>query len=308
MRYCRYADDFLIGIIGSRDDAQAVMNAVRSFVQDTMKLNISEEKSSIRPAKEGAKFLGYWIRTYTGEGTVKKRRGTRHTLVRTISESVQLRIPQGRPQQFCQAKRYGNYALTKAIHRPELTILSDAEIVLQYNGELRGFANFYALAQNAKRDLSKLEFVWKTSLFKTLANKHRTSVQKIVDQLRTPTGYTLVVQEEKRTRIIPLFQLKNLHASMQVQAAIDLEPNTAWVFSRTEIIRRLSARKCEYCGAEGAVAVHHIRKLKDVSKAKERWQRLMIARRRKTLVMCVQCHTRLHNGTLPSPVIAQEGA
>jgi Type II intron maturase len=188
------------------------------------------------------------------------------------------------------------------------TILSDAEIVLQYNGELRGYANFYALAQNAKRDLSKLEFMGKTSLFKTLANKHRTSGQKIVDQLKTPTGFTLVVQEENRTRIIPLFQWTDLHASVQVRAAVDREPNTAWVVSRTEIIRRLSARTCEYCGAEGAVAVHHIRKLKDVSKAKERWQQLMIARRRKTLVMCVQCHTRLHNGTLPSPEIVQEQA
>ena len=308
MRYCRYADDFLIGVIGTKRDAQSIMNAVKSFVHATLKLSISEEKSSIQPAQEGTKFLGYWIRTYTGEGAVKKHRGTRHTLVRTISESVQLRIPKGKSQQFCQAKRYGNYALTKALHRPELTILSDAEIVLQYNGELRGFANFYALAQNAKRDLGKLEFMWRTSLFKTLANKHRTSVQKIADQLKTPTGYTLVVQEEKRTRVIPIFLLKNLHTSVQTQAAIDLEPNTAWVFSRTEIIRRLSAKKCEYCGAEGAVAVHHIRKLKDVSKAKERWQRLMIARRRKTLVMCVQCHTQLHNGTLPSPVITQEGA
>ncbi len=228
--------------------------------------------------------------------------------MRTISESVQLRIPQGKPQQFCLVKRYGNYVLTKALHRPELTLLSDAEIVLQYNGELRGYANFYALAQNAKRDLSKLEVMWRTSLFKTLASKHRTNVQKIVDQLKTPTGYTLVVREENRTRIIPLFQLTNLHVTMQVRAAIDLEPNTAWVFSRTEIIRRLSARKCEYCGAEGAVAVHHIRKLKDVSKAKERWQQLMIARRSTTLVMCVQCHTRLHSGTLPSPEIVVEEA
>lgn len=77
MRYCRYADDFLIGIIGSRDEAQAVMNVVKSFVQDTLRLSVSKEKSSIQPAKEGAKFLGYWIRTYTGEHVVKKRRGTR---------------------------------------------------------------------------------------------------------------------------------------------------------------------------------------------------------------------------------------
>ena len=137
MRYCRYADDFLIGRIGSRKDAGGTMKAVKSFVQDTLKLSISEEKSSIRPAKEGAKFLGYWIRTYTGEGAVKKRRGTRHTLVRTISESVQLRIPQGRPQQFCHTKWYGNYVLTKALHRPETpTILSYA----QYSSPIqRGF-------------------------------------------------------------------------------------------------------------------------------------------------------------------------
>ena len=52
--------------------------------------------------------------------------------------------------------------------------LNDAEIILAYNGELRGLANYYALAHNGKRDMGKLAYIWQRSLLKTLAQKHKT--------------------------------------------------------------------------------------------------------------------------------------
>ncbi len=55
------------------------------------------------------------------------------------------------------------------------------------------------------------------------------------------------------------------------------------------------------CGQEdGYFEVHHVRKLSDIKDGKEKWQKLMIARRRKTMVLCVECHDLLHAGKLPS--------
>ncbi|WP_368073273.1 HNH endonuclease [Marinobacter sp. DSM 26671] len=62
----------------------------------------------------------------------------------------------------------------------------------------------------------------------------------------------------------------------------------------------MNASVCEYCTQpSGRLEVHHVRKLKDISKGTEPWKRLMMARRRKTLVLCFDCHRDLHKGTLP---------
>jgi RNA-directed DNA polymerase len=299
--YCRYADDFVIGIIGSYADAEAIREQVKRFIHETLNLTIAEEKSHIHHSKDGATFLGYHMRTYSGNRHVRVKRGIRHITCKAVSERMQLHIPPDRLQRFCTVKRYGNYSVPKARHRSELVFLSDAEIVLAYNAELRGLVNYYALAKNAKRDLRKLSYVWWGSLFKTLAAKHQESVRRIAQRLKRDDRYTLVVTDGERTRHIHVFRLKDLQQPFMGNKRIDVQPNTlALTLSRTEIIRRLNARQCEYCETmEGLFEVHHIRKMKDVAHGKELWQHMMAARRRKTLVLCRSCHHLLHAGRLP---------
>ena len=300
--YCRYADDFAIGMIGSKADAEMVMAQVKGFVEQQLKLAISEEKSGIRHGKEGMIFLGYWVGIYSGQRVIKTRRGTHQTRMKSTSERIQLPIPQEKLQAFCQERRYGIYQSAGAVQKKELTNLSDAEIVLMYNAELRGLANYYALAHNAKSDLNKLAYIWQGSLWKTLAAKHQISVTKIARQLKTKNGYVLEIEQNHRRRSIPIFQLKHLRIPVATNQKVDWLPNTTWTLSRTEIIRRLNAKHCEYCGSEcGPFEVHHIRKMKDVKDGKAIWQRVMMARRRKTLVLCASCHHLLHAGKLPPP-------
>lgn len=79
---------------------------------------------------------------------------------------------------------------------------------------------------------------------------------------------------------------------------LDLVPKTWMYQSRNELGKRLLADECEWCGSRGSqVEVHHIRKLANV-KGKTPWERQMIERRRKTMVLCVECHHELHAGTL----------
>lgn len=299
--YCRYADDYVIGIIGSRTDAEEVRQRVKQFIQDTLNLSIAEEKSHICHSKEGVTFLGYWLKTHSAERIVKVKRGPRHTTFKAISERIQLHIPPGKLEKFCATKRYGTYQATQATHKKGLTALSDAEIILAYNGELRGLANYYALAYGVKQRMSKLAYIWQTSLLKTLAHKHQSSVNRIAQRLKTNDGYALIIQQERRTRIIRLFRLKDLKPTVSSGHHIDTPPTTyTLTLSRSELIRRLNARKCEYCETmQGPFEVHHVRKLKDVAQGKERWQQIMAARRRKTLVLCRRCHHLLHAGKLP---------
>jgi group II intron reverse transcriptase/maturase len=299
--YCRYADDFAIGIIGSFADAEAIRQQVTEFIQGTLKLTVAEEKSHICHSKKGMTFVGYEVKTYSGDRVIKMKRGNCHTTFKSVSERSQRHMPKETLQKVCAIKGYGNYETTKAIHQKEWTQSSDAEIILAYKGELRGLANYYALALNAKTVRHKLAHVWRVSLLKTLANKHKTSVNKMANRWKTDDGYALIVPGEKKTRVIRIFRLKDLRKPLPSDPGIDKQPNVSiWTLSRSEVIKRLNSGQCEDCETkQGPCEVHHIRKWKDVAKGKALWQQLMAAKYRKTLILCQSCHRQLHTGTLP---------
>src|SRR5260370_14418624 len=141
---------------------------------------------------------------------VKRREGDRNNWVKTLSEQIQVHIPQDKMQKFWAQKGYGTYITGKATQKPQWMNLTDAEIILAYNGEFRGLANYYALATGVKKTLHKLEWIWQTSLLKTLANKHKTGVNKVAKQLRTERGLRLTVKREQDMRSISVFRLKDL--------------------------------------------------------------------------------------------------
>jgi RNA-directed DNA polymerase len=188
LRYCRYADDFCIGVVGSKAEALSLMAQVKEFLTTRLKLKLAEDKTQLVHATKGAKFLGYQLKIHTGRKIVRVRRGKRHTHAKSVSERLQLHIPPGRLEQFCTQKKYGTYQKLKALHRAYLLNQSEIEIVACYNAELRGLANYYALAYSVKSRLNKLYRIWQVSLFKTLANKRKSSVNKVAKSLRLAEG------------------------------------------------------------------------------------------------------------------------
>jgi hypothetical protein len=78
---------------------------------------------------------------------------------------------------------------------------------------------------------------------------------------------------------------------------VDQQPKTYQAC--TELEDRLAANHCEYCEKDGGYfEVHHIRRLKDIATKTNDWQRRMMERRRKTMILCIHCHHDLHNGKL----------
>jgi len=75
-------------------------------------------------------------------------------------------------------------------------------------------------------------------------------------------------------------------------------PNTSMYTGRTELGKRLLAQHVRVVRhLRGQMEVHHVRKLGNL-KGKEAWERQMIERRRKTMILCVECHDELHAGKL----------
>ena len=200
--------------------------------------------------------------------------------------------------EFCQRKGYGNYQTLKPSHKPNWIRIDDEEILLAYNAEMRGIANYYALANNAKHDLQKLIFIAQCSFLATIANRHDSSLSKEARRLRQ--GRDLVVTTYAKggnPKKYTLFKLRNWKPP-QSKEDIDKMPNTAVLNTRTSLAQRLEANVCEFCEKEGGFfEVHHVKKLKDVV-GKEAWEKVMIARKRKTMVLCIECHDLLHAGKL----------
>jgi hypothetical protein len=187
------------------------------------------------------------------------------------------------------------------LHKSYLMQAREHEIIQQYNTEMRGIAEYYKLADNYSKAIGRLYFLSKGSFLKTMAAKHQTTVHKISSLLNRGSYMAVrVKRKDGEVKEFKLFHPRDVNRDYIEDARVDFPMLTFQFTSSTELLQRMEARKCEYCETEeGYFEVHHIRKLADIHKGKAPWEKFMISRRRKTLILCIRCHDLLHAGTLP---------
>ena len=292
LKYVRYADDFLIAVKGNREDCQWIKSKLAEFIGDTLKMELSEDKTLITHSSKCARFLGYDVRVRRS-GKIK-RGGPGHVKMRTLNGGVELLVPlNDKIRQFVFTK---GVAIQKEdgsmfpVHRKYLVGLTDLEIVSVYNAELRGICNYYGMASNFCK-LHYFSYLMEYSCLKTLASKHKTSLSKIIDKFNDGTGKWGVPYETKLGSKRRYFA--NYADCKGKGSATDYISNAAIVYGYAvnTLENRLKAKVCELCGTTESdhYEVHHINKLKNL-KGKERWEIAMIAKHRKTLVVCRDCH------------------
>jgi hypothetical protein len=206
------------------------------------------------------------------------------------------------PYDKCQsfARNYGNPEEWVGKSRDKLSHLSELEILMTFNAEIRGFLGYYALADNLTTMAHHILWLTTTSFLRTLANKRKSTLMKVAKSLKSgPNSYVITLQHQAKPKHYALVSsTKQLKRKTVTYGHIDDLPYT-WIYrGRTELGQRLNAHQCEWCGTrEGPIEVHHVRKMKDM-KGKKVWERQMIERQRKTMVLCRVCHDELHAGTL----------
>jgi group II intron reverse transcriptase/maturase len=303
LRYVRYADDFLLGFVGPRKEAEDIRRRLGEFLDKQLKLTLSQEKTLITNASDdAAKFLGYELKV-TRQGDLISNSGTRCRM-RATNGYIALLMP--RQVVLKQKERFSRDG--KIIHRKELTSDSDYTIIQRYQSIYQGVYNFYCMAANVSKRMTYIRWILERSLTKTLACKFQLSVSKVYQK------YQVVVDERKMLQVTiqrpgkkPLvatfggFPCERMPEGMGV---VDFDSGLAWRRpgdNRAEVVERLLAGKCELCGAEDIpLEIHHIRKLADLDKPGRRpkpvWAKIMSARKRKTLAVCEGCHDDIHAG------------
>lgn len=297
LKYIRYADDFIIGVKGSHEDCQWIKSKLAEYIGQTLKMELSEEKTLITHSSECARFLGYDV-CVRRSGKIK-RGGPGNVKKRTLNNHTELLVPfDDKIHKFIFSK---GIAIQKSdgtlfpVHRNSLIRLTDLEIVTVYNDELRGICNYYGMASNFNR-LKYLSYLMKYSCLKTLAAKHKSSISKVVAMYKDGKGDWGVPYETKTGAKRRYFA--NYIDCKEAKNPTDIISNAAIIYGQsvTTLEKRLKARVCELCGTTESdhYEIHHINKLKNL-KGREQWEIAMLAKRRKTLVVCEKCHHEIHN-------------
>lgn len=297
LKYIRYADDFILGVIGSKEDALRIKEDIKSFLSESLALELSEEKTLITHTGKSAKFLGYEI-TVTRNN--HQRRDVQGRLRRTYGKRVRLNVSMATLRD--KLLEYGAMEIKlrngKEIWKPKcrsgLIFNDDLEILDRYNRETVGFCNYYLIANNYVV-LHNFRYIMEYSMYKTFAGKYRSTVRKINKKYRLNKLFTVKYEQKGVIKSRTFYKTSFKRRTTAFNGSCDIEPYSIADVSRTNLTDRLKAEKCELCGATGKLIMHHVRNLKDL-KGKESWKRLMSARKRKTIALCPSCHRLRHLG------------
>ena len=174
IKYIRYADDFILGVKGDKADCERIKRQLSDFISQTLKMELSEQKTLITHSNQYARFLGYDIRVRRDQ----KLKPHGNHVSRTLNGSVELCIPfADKIMPFLFGKsviRQLRDGTIEPTARKYIFRCTDLEIVSTYNSELRGICNYYSIASNFNK-LQYFEYLMEYSCLKTLAGKHEST-------------------------------------------------------------------------------------------------------------------------------------
>ena len=292
LRYTRYADDHLLGFAGPKSEAEEIKTRIAEFLRETLGLELNRQKTLITHARsQRARFLGYDITVQHDNTKLTDGR-------RSANGNIALKVP---PDVIkAQCARYRQHG--KPWHRSRLQNLDDYDIVRKYGAEYQGVVNYYLLAHDVYR-LNTLHWNAMTSMLKTLAAKHHSTVSKTAAKYKAKietrnglrTCFEAKRHREGKKDLIARFGGIILR---QDRRAVIRDPVPAPApYPRKELVRRLRKQECELCETGTTVTVHQVTGLRELGKpgpGQPAWAALMAKKRRKTLIVCAPCHDWIH--------------
>ena len=297
MQYVRYADDFLISVIGSKSECETIKADITQFMREQLKLELSDEKTLITHAQDKAKFLGYEIFIRKSDAVKRNRDGVlkrdfNGAVVLTLNSAViqkklteynalEVRNIDGKDIWWSKPRRY-------------MTPMKPEDILAQYNAETRGLYNYYSLAANVSKECASFAFIMKMSMFKTLGWKLNTSARKVRQKYQKDKDFVIPYNDAKGKQKYRVFYNEGFKKrNAQFDVDYDKLPQTMYV-PYPSLVERLKDGRCELCGKDGKVVMHHVRTLTKL-KGNNEWEKLMLQRHRKTLVVCEDCNSMIQN-------------
>lgn len=262
MRYLRYADDFLIGIIGSKKDCIQIRAKIFEILQDKFKLTLNLDKTKISHAStDGAYFLGHNVRIsdISKHKITYLQRGNRKVLTRLVSRPI-LDAPTNKIIEklalagYC--KTSGNPTRCgRLIHEPLY------EIINKYLALQRGLLNYYNQSSNYGRFAARIHYILKYSCALTFASKLRLKTLKKVFK-RFGKNLTVFLDKNKGSKI-SYSKISYRKPRRTVNTKI-FDP-LKYISESAKFMKRSNSLLnaiCSLCLAFEQIEVHHVRHLR----------------------------------------------
>lgn len=258
--YLRYADDFIIMVAGSSDDAKLMKNRLCDILDKRCGLELNKEKTVITATKEGFKFLGaYCVKPYSMKAglfasAMKKGNAARYKMRMRVMIPVNDVIKKLADNKFVVFNELG---LPIATARKDLVNFEHHEIITFYNHRIQGLANFYGFASNLT-SLRKINMFLQFSCALTLALKLKLRTKK---QVFNKFGPKLTDPETGMTLKLP----SNLRVKYSFQGnKTDAMEDVLKVSWYKKLTKSSLNKKCTICESTNKIEMHHIRQVKDV--------------------------------------------
>ena len=290
--YTRYADDFLIGVIGSKEDCEKIKADITDYMRENLHLELSPEKTLITHAQERAKFLGYDITVRTSERMSRTRngimqrnhRGKVHLLLN--SETVRKALEKHDAVQYTNVD---GKTVWRPKSRSKLMAMKPHEILERFNSEIRGFYNYYCIANNCSGQCSSFAYIMEYSLCKTLAQKLNSTKTRIKRKYTNNGRFSIAHRaKDGSMKESVLYNQGFARKAKGYDVQPSLEESGEYL-PATTLVNRLKSGKCELCGQSSEVLfMHHIRLMSCIDRNTP-WGQQMLKRRRKTLAVCNSC-------------------
>jgi len=303
LRYVRYADDFLLGFIGNKADAQAIKEEIATFLSE-IGLTLSEEKTLVTHARtERATFLGYEIGTgWDDSKLIRNKTGARRKQ-RRINGNIKLYVPQSVVLEW--TRNYTRKGKPYPVGR--LAQHTDFEIIKDFGIRLRGLINYYGMASNIAYAIGNIRWVMLQALVKTLKRGRKNSVKSVYRKYQRRSEKTgilcmqAIIPRDDKPPLVATFGEESLSQKKDVYLR-DEKPARVLTSKNSELVRRLKADCCEVCGKTGETEAHHVRRIANLKKRyggrkqPPTWVMWMIRRNRKTIFVCRNCHDEITFG------------
>jgi group II intron reverse transcriptase/maturase len=289
VKFLRYADDVIIGVVGPKALAQQLQNELAAFLKRELKLELNPQKTVITHLPtQAAHFLGYALKT--SEPRLRRlnlrRKGSPHNVTQTVkvaTGNIKLLVPLARLMP--KLKKYmteGQPASMSALINQPIEHIID-----HYNGVLRGWYNYYQLAQNVCQ-LNYAKYILTYSLTKTIAHKEKSSTSKVFRKY----GKDITVHKADGKTLHFFNQpLKQVRKTKAPPETLDTIPT--WLPRRT---RTRLQNACVICHSRDRVEMHHVRHIRKRGEHIQGFTLYLAAINRKQVPVCRQCHRDIHNG------------
>jgi group II intron reverse transcriptase/maturase len=292
--YNRYADDWVVGIVGSKDLAERIKEEIKNFLLEELEICLNEGKTNIvNLSKRRIKYLGFEIRKHNRKYTESLKSIIKSTgkIRRASNASILIYAPIKK-----LISKLIEHGFAKNKNKPKAVtkwIFLDAQdIILRYNAVMRGILNYYAGVEN-KNLLSQIMWILKFSAVFTLARKWNISPVKVFKKLGKNLTVKYKSEKGKKEKYISIYKqslIKTRKLSEKFRS--NFGPFEVKYYSVRS--NHVWDQSCIICGKEEDIEMHHIRHIR--KKKTKGFQQIMQQLNRKQIPVCHDCHMKIHSG------------